>query len=385
VSRLTRTRAAFTLVELLVVIVIIAILIALLLPAVQAARAAARRTQSSNNLKQIGLALHGFEAAKKHYPPSWKEPKFADGDDIPGWSVHAQLMPYLEQGVIFKRVDFDQPYTFYNGVDGVLGDVTTADGDTTQVLTAMRVPVYVSPDEPRDEARLKNGRPQHYPLNYAANLGTLLVFDPESGRGGNGAFQPVSGLPSGAFSDGLSNTLAFAEVKAWQPYGRNTALDDTNSNVASLITAVTPTVNSSLELEADVDDVCALVDTADAAGNFKTNSGHTEWTDGRAHQIGFTTTFRPNQEILCDVSGNGIIYDVDWTNWQEGKNRAEGAVGDESTTWAAVTARSYRTDGVLVLLMDGGVKFVSKDINIGTWRAYSTRAGDELVRPDEQL
>jgi len=384
--RAAKRRFAFTLVELLVVMVIIAILVGLLLPAVQKARIAARRTQSSNNLRQIGIALHNYEVANGEFPPSWLEPDVADGANINGWSAHAQLTPYLEQSAIFNRIDFANSYTFYNGQGGTLGDVITADGDTNQVLTAMRVPTYVSPDNPRDEARLNGGRPYHYPLNYACNLGTLFVFDPDDGEGGNGAFRPAKGMPAGAFIDGMSQTLAFAEVKSWQAYGRNTAVDDTNVNLAALIEAVTPDVlDGPLNEQAAVANVCALVDLADVGGNFKENSGHTEWVDGRAHQIGFTTTFRPNAELLCDVGGAGEFFDVDWTNWQEGKNRAPSAVGDEAETYAVVTARAYRPEGVLVLMMDGSAKMVSPKINIGVWRAASTREGDELVDPGDRL
>ena len=81
---------AFTLVELLVVIAIIGILIGMLLPAVNAAREAARRTQCSNNLKQIGLAVQTFHSAHEKIPPA----RYLD--DYPSWFV--LIMPFLEEG-----------------------------------------------------------------------------------------------------------------------------------------------------------------------------------------------------------------------------------------------------------------------------------------------
>ena len=87
---------------------------------------------------------------------------------------------------------------------------------------------------------------------------------------------------------------------------------------------------------------------------------------------------------MVNARGDGVLVDVDWTNWQEGKNRAS-ASDSEHATYAAVTARSYRQEGVLVLLMDTGVKMVSPDINIGAWRAYSTRAGGELISAEQQI
>ena len=90
-------RLAFTLVELLVVIAIIGILIGLLLPAVQAAREAARRMSCTNNLKQIGLALHNYESALKTFPPSTVS---IGGSASQPWSAQAFLLPYLEGGTI---------------------------------------------------------------------------------------------------------------------------------------------------------------------------------------------------------------------------------------------------------------------------------------------
>ncbi|MBD14236.1 MAG: hypothetical protein CMJ72_03605, partial [Planctomycetaceae bacterium] len=88
-------QGGFTLVELLVVIAIIGVLIALLLPAVQAAREAARRSQCSNNLKQIGLGLLNYESARGHFPPGQYKPENVNEKSAYSWSVWH--LPYIEQ------------------------------------------------------------------------------------------------------------------------------------------------------------------------------------------------------------------------------------------------------------------------------------------------
>ena len=89
---------AFTLVELLVVIAIIGILIALLLPAVQAAREAARRMQCTNNLKQVGLAIHNFHDARKSLPPA------CTGVDQAGGNFFIFILPYLERSAAYENI-----------------------------------------------------------------------------------------------------------------------------------------------------------------------------------------------------------------------------------------------------------------------------------------
>ncbi len=104
---MARTKVGFTLVELLVSIAIIGILIGLLLPAIQAAREAARRMSCSNNLKQIGLAVHGFHDVNKGLPP---QATYMVGSTFSGYSVHARVLPYIEQSSVHDLVDFNLGY-----------------------------------------------------------------------------------------------------------------------------------------------------------------------------------------------------------------------------------------------------------------------------------
>ncbi|MBB3208291.1 prepilin-type N-terminal cleavage/methylation domain-containing protein [Rhodopirellula rubra] len=326
-------RSAFTLVELLVVIAIIGILVGLLLPAVQAAREAARRMSCSNNLKQISLAIHNYESAYKKLPPSWTNTVSGKG-----WSMQARILPFIEQGGLADGVDFSQGYG---------ASMLTVDGEDIPV-SSYRVPTYQCPSDPLDQPRYGDDGPEYYKLNYASNGGVWFVFDPANDDIGEGMFGPNRYMGFRDCLDGLSNTLALAEVKGWTPYYRD------------LATA------GDMAMPDQTDLICTL------GGSFKTETGHTEWVDGRVHQGGFTTTFTPNTKVLCPASG--VEYDVDWTNMREGKD-----ITDPARTYAAVTSRSYHVGGVQVGVLDGSVRFVTDSVERKLWQSLSTRNGREVV------
>jgi prepilin-type N-terminal cleavage/methylation domain-containing protein/prepilin-type processing-associated H-X9-DG protein len=321
-------RPAFTLVELLVVIAIIAILIALLLPAIQKVRESAARTQCASNLKQIGIALHNHEGTLKHYPAAGSYPVGGTGDS---WSIQARLLPYLEQQNLHGLIDFTQSYA------------------TQPQVAIFRVPLYICPTDPKDLVRKDAaGNPIHYPISYAANMGTWFLYNPATNQSGDGAFVVNSNTVPGSFADGLSNTLAFAEVKMYTPYNR----DSGNPSAPNTAPPTSPAT------------------VAGYGGSFKSDSGHTEWVDARAHQTGFTTVFTP--QTVVPFTSAGITYDIDFNSSREG-------VSATQLTYAAVTSRSWHGNVVNALLMDGSVQTVAKTIQLGAWRALGTRAGGEVT------
>jgi prepilin-type N-terminal cleavage/methylation domain-containing protein len=107
------SRTGFTLVELLVVIAIVGVLIGLLLPAVQSARGAARRMSSLNNLKQMGLAMHTYHDGKRRLPPGFTSTVTNSSTNPvaetgPGWSLFAEILPYMEESALHGRIDFSK-------------------------------------------------------------------------------------------------------------------------------------------------------------------------------------------------------------------------------------------------------------------------------------
>lgn len=310
----TSTRSGFTLIELLVVIAIIGILVGLLLPAVQYAREAARRMQCSNNLKQMGLAMHNYESAYKRFPA---------GRTLRGLSAHASLLPYLEQGNVADLIDWNVSWNH-------------ADNDLAR---AAEISIFNCPSDPTVNVPI-GWAPTTYRANQGAGvLWGLAPSDPADVNYGlpdpDGVFYFNTYLGFGDITDGASNTAAFSE------HGKG----DFSNAIASPNDTFWPQTHPATADEAMRD--CLALDPTDLQYQRVSDVG-APWLQGYHSTSIYFHVSPPN--------GRSCMY-------------PPGRI--------ATSARSSHTGGVQVTRCDGSVVFVSETVDLDAWRALGTRKGGE--------
>lgn len=199
-----RQKTGFTLIELLVVIAIIAVLIALLLPAIQQARAAARRSQCSNNLKQVGMALHNYHESHQCFPPGYVssyDRYDPDREDLgAGWGWAAMLLPHVEQAQLYEQVNFQ----------------LNIEADANRTARIQSVDVFLCPADPFSDGVFdvleEDGTTaitQVAGANYVGMFGLGEVE--ESLDNANGSFFRNSRIRHRDYLDGTSRTIVVAE------------------------------------------------------------------------------------------------------------------------------------------------------------------------------
>ena len=338
-----KRRRGFTLIELLVVIAIIAVLIALLLPAVQAAREAARRMQCTNNLKQIGIALHNYHSALNTFPVGFLYPRA--GQAAPGvpplhyrWGALAQMTPYMEQTSVYNALNFNWPLAA--GPSGAYGAGPFQFFPANSTACAAVVSVFLCPSDGQSKPLSDAG-----PSNY--------MFCSGDGSNGGDAFNAKGvfyiAQPTGiqAITDGTSNTAAASEqllgsggdgMEVMGMPGPPNPPQDIRRGLARTPRGMNP------------QPLTQAACNAHAWGWIGVQGG--SWTEGDFRNTLYSHYLTPNSKQYDCV----VYHNFGWK-----------------------AARSNHPGGVDLLFADGHVQFVKDSMSLSTYRALSTRAGGEVV------
>ncbi|QDT01164.1 DUF1559 family PulG-like putative transporter [Adhaeretor mobilis] len=341
----------FTLVELLVVIAIIGVLVGLLLPAVQAAREAARRSQCTNNLKQIGLGLLNFESTNKHFPPGQFKPAGLKENAALAWPVWH--LPYMEQQTLYDRIDFTvdlrhQP----NNMPDYTGPVNTV------------IPAYICPS---------TGRRQKYrgEDNRISGIGAitggdgLACMDYMGNKGpGEDIKNPVNGV------EYVKTDNSFFEVF------RGVLLDIESGHDDGGFDCI---LNPKKSCSADVVSVRQITDGLSNTFIVMESSGKgCEEELTAANQLNRT----PTKELSGAWASEKNISGIDVSPETSIQGTTSAINPPEKIHFAKEELFSDHSGGVQVLMCDGSVHFLSNDTPFEVYIALSSRDGEELANVD---
>jgi prepilin-type N-terminal cleavage/methylation domain-containing protein/prepilin-type processing-associated H-X9-DG protein len=333
----------FTLIELLVVIAILAVLTALLLPAVQSAREAARRIQCTNNLKQMGLGLHNYESIAGAFPPS--NIVQGTGNTVTwagGFSVHARVLPFMEQGVAFNSINF-----LFNHLGAPNSTVVTL------AMSSFVCPSDVNKDERTPFPPFTGLSATASVTSYGVNAGDWFVWNGFNAPVARNAFLVNKSRRIAEFTDGTSSTLFASDVKVYNP-------------LCGPFSPIPPGMTPTTVPPPNADPIAVVPAYATCAPG----RGHTFWADGNSHETAMTTAWPPNKAISSASGARDLDYET-------------ALIVSGGPTYAALTARSYHPGGVNALFGDGSVRFVKSSIDGNTWRAMGTVAGGEVISADQ--
>jgi prepilin-type N-terminal cleavage/methylation domain-containing protein/prepilin-type processing-associated H-X9-DG protein len=347
-----RRRSGFTLVELLVVIAIIGILIALLLPAVQSAREAARRTQCTNNLKQIGIALQNYLDTYKVFPMG-KGPTYpwiaGSSAGYARWSAHAFILPFMEQKALYDSINFNYPPET-PGMGGVLNFMPAYQNPLRQNAAPCRalVPGYLCPS---DGVYDPGGWPGQN--NYVANQGTWLCDRSDVAPTAAGTVSPtevsngvmyfLSKVKMADLRDGSSTTAVFSEKL------KGNGNPDPRTDLFKISATGLTTIDQTYQ---------ACINTNPLTATPLTSKWGWSWCMGENCCSSYNHVSTPNT-ISCAATGF--------------------ANGDMANMPMQVTASSYHPAGVNVCMGDGSVRFVNDGVGLFIWRALATRSLKEAI------
>ena len=362
-------RRGFTLIELLVVIAIIAVLIGLLLPAVQAAREAARRAQCTNNLKQIGLALHNYHDIYRVFPMSTTAAgPAANGACLSGlFSWHAGILPQIDQQPLFNAVNFQVGNADdCSDPDMLFSSATIGSGHPNATASHTVLGVYLCPTDSYDLTTTM-GASRPAPQNYSGNAGwTPDTSGPDPGprlgrhNGFIGLVDPiekvdwhVGPISAARVTDGLSQTVAVAErriARASDPSDVNAMFAEPQAT-RSFCGGGTGS-NRTLDRWKTY---CYSVSFPDPAWTVFQNRA---WISGWGHAGSISMQVLPINGRSCHLYGG----------------ETDGNILN--------TPSSQHPGGINVLFGDGGVRFVKEEVSMPVWWAIGTRDGGEVVGGD---